>query len=147
MRAMVGVLRRHDPAELAPTPTIADVERLASAPAAGPPVRLEVTGDLHALAPAVETAVFRLVQESVTNARRHARRASTITVSVHGDGAGVDVCVADDGEQVTDRVSTGYGIIGMVERAGCSGGSCEAGPGPHGGWVVRARLPRRGGAA
>ena len=145
MRAMVGVLRRDEPAELAPTPTLADLDRIATDPSgdAGPPVMVQLAGDLTALAPAVETAVFRLVQESVTNARRHARRATAITVSVTGAPEAVELRVSDDGDPNPRRAAAGgYGIVGMVERADLLGGTCEAGPADGRGWVVRARLPR-----
>jgi signal transduction histidine kinase len=146
MRAMVGVLRRDEPAELAPTPKLVDLDRLAAdtSTAAGPPVRVQLGGDLTALPPAVEAAVFRLVQESVTNARRHARRATSITVSVDGGPDAIELSVTDDGEPVAGRpVGGGYGIVGMVERADLLGGTCEAGPGLGRGWVVHARLPRQ----
>ncbi len=145
MRAMVGVLRRDDPAELAPTPSLADIRRLAGSGAAGPPVEVEIDDTLGDVAPAVASAVFRLAQESITNARRHARRASRIVVQVTGGPDAVRLRVSDDGEPGDDhRNHGGYGIVGMVERADLLGGTCIAGPGPGRGWVVSADIPLHG---
>ena len=167
MRSMVRVLRRADAAELAPTPGIDDLRRLArpqaggrptgGADAGGPAVDVHVEGDVDALPPTVAAAVFRLAQEAVTNARRHARGATRVEVRVQVDAAGVRLEVRDDGEPVASAVP-GYGITGMVERAALLGGTCEAGPvtadsgdgdgdgdgGGGRGWAVTAVLPRTG---
>lgn len=146
MRSMVGVLRRADDAELAPTPGVDDVRRLARTDAAGLTVDVRVEGDADALPPAVGAAVFRIAQEAVTNARRHAQHATRVDVGVRADAAGVRLEVRDDGRAAAS-VPPGYGITGMAERAVLLGGTCEAGPAPAGeggGWVVTAVLPRRG---
>lgn len=144
MRAMVGVLRRDQPAELAPTPTLGDVERLGDT-GGDPAVVVEVAGDVNDVAPSVATAIYRLAQESVTNARRHARRATRISVGVIGDDDAIRLRVVDDGDPVTPRqAGAGYGIVGMMERADLLGGTCEAGPGLDRGWVVTACIPRAG---
>lgn len=145
MRAMVGVLRRDDPAELAPTPSLTDIRRLAGSGAAGPPVEVEIDDALGDVTPAIASAVFRLAQESITNARRHARRATRIVVQVTGGPDAVRLRVSDDGEPGDDhRNHGGYGIVGMVERADLLGGTCVAGPGPGRGWVVSADIPLHG---
>jgi signal transduction histidine kinase len=139
MRAMVHVLRE----EPGPTPGLSDVERLATRGRVGPPVEVEVLGDLDDVEPAVGTAVYRLVQESITNARRHARNATRIQVRVAVDDASVRLRVIDDGEPAPPSpTGRGYGLTGMVERASLLGGTCEAGPGPDRGWIVTAVLPR-----
>jgi len=90
--------------------------------------------------------VYRLAQEGVTNARRHARNAARIDVRVHADEAGIRLDVRDDGDPAASA-TPGYGITGMIERANLLGGTCEAGPTPDGGWVVSAVLPRAGWSA
>jgi signal transduction histidine kinase len=146
MRLMVGALREGGAAELAPQRGVADIERLARAVSGPPRVEVELSGDLADLRPAVGAALYRLAQESVTNAVRHARHASRVTVLVAADDERVRLTVADDGE-LQGRGGTGYGIVGMTERAMLLGGSLDAGPGPERGWTVAAVLPRAGAAA
>jgi signal transduction histidine kinase len=149
MRSMVHVLRRDRPAELAPNPRIPDLEHLAGRSRTGPAVDVEIMGDLDDVPPSVATAIYRLAQESVTNARRHARHATRIEVRVTTDDTSVHLRVSDDGEtgSALNGGSPGYGLIGMIERAGLLGGTCEAGPNPDRGWTVTAVLPRAGSAA
>lgn len=149
MRGMVRILRRHEPTGLAPSPSIADLERLASRDHAGPFVDVAVSGDFADVPLPVGAAVYRMAQESVTNARRHARRATRIEVRVAADDSAVHLRVSDDGDTALVRLtgSPGYGLAGMTERARLLGGTCEAGPDPGGGWTVTAVLPRTGTAA
>ncbi len=149
MRAMVRVLRRDQPADLAPGRRVTDLERLTSHGHSGPSVDVEISGDFDGLPPSVEAAIYRLAQESVTNARRHARHATRIEVRVTADETSVHLRVSDDGDTSPIRPAAppGYGIIGMIERADLLGGTCEAGPGPDRGWTVSAVLPRTGAAA
>jgi signal transduction histidine kinase len=144
MRGMVRVLRRDLPAELAPSPRLADLDQLAGHGRSGPAVDVGIVGDVDDLLPSVGTAIYRLAQESVTNARRHARHATRIEVRVTADDTSVRLRVSDDGDTSAARPAAGYGLIGMVERAGLLGGTCEAGPNPGGGWTVTAVLPRAG---
>ncbi|WP_437734398.1 sensor histidine kinase [Sorangium sp. So ce1335] len=146
MRTMVRLLRRDEPAGLAPSPRVSDIERLASQSAAGPPVEVKLTGDFDDVPSSISAAIFRLAQESITNARRHARQATRIEVEVTADSASVRLRVTDDGRVVRARhsESMGYGLIGMTERAELLGGTCHAGPGPERGWTVTAVLPRNG---
>lgn len=140
MRGMVRILRAEQPADLSPGARLADVERLASG--GHPAVDVEVVGTGDDLPSRVGAAVFRLAQEAVTNARRHARHASRIEVRVVVDDKAVHVRVSDDGEPGLLRKSPGYGLTGMIERASLLGGTCEAGPNPDRGWTVTAVLPR-----
>ncbi|MGM1064465.1 sensor histidine kinase [Saccharothrix sp. Mg75] len=145
MRAMVRVLRADEPVDLAPTPHVADLRRLAARPHPGPEVDVQVVGDVEDLPPSVGTAVYRLAQESVTNALRHARHATRIAVRVVADDRSVHLRVSDDGESPARPATVrGHGLIGMAERAGLLGGTCEAGPDPDRGWTVTAVLPRTG---
>jgi signal transduction histidine kinase len=142
MRSIVRVLREDAP-ERTPTPGIADLRQLALAEAGGPVVHVQLTGDVDALPPTIAATVYRLAQEGVTNARRHARNATRIDVHVHADEAGIRLDVHDDGDPAASA-TPGYGIAGMIERATLLGGTCEAGAAPGGGWVVTALLPRTG---
>jgi signal transduction histidine kinase len=143
MRGMVRVLRRGEPADLAPSPGLADLQRLAGQDRDGPPVAVELSGDVGAVPPPVAAAVYRLAQESVTNARRHARHATRIDVQVAADSAAVRLRVSDDGA-ASPAGAPGFGLLGMKERAELLGGRCEAGPEPGRGWTVTAVLPRAG---
>ncbi len=124
---------------------VADIERLAHNAGDWPRVDVELSGDLEDLRPSVEAAIYRIAQESITNAVRHARHATRIYVSVTGDDDCVQVTVHDDGDAgSTGRSSSGYGLVGMTERAKLLGGTLEAGPDPDRGWAVNAMLPRAG---
>jgi signal transduction histidine kinase len=143
MRAMVGMLRDGEDAELAPQPGVVDIAGLARDTGERPRVDVRLSGDLDELSPTVAAATYRLAQESVTNAVRHARHATHIEVTVHGDDEVVRLTVVDDGDAVpADRISWGYGIVGMTERATLLGGTLSAGPGAERGWTVEAALPR-----
>jgi signal transduction histidine kinase len=144
MRGMVRVLRRNQPADLAPSPRIVDLEQLTSQARDGPAVDVEIFGDLGDVPPPVGAAIYRLAQESVTNARRHARHATRIEVRVAADDTSVHLRVSDDGDAspVRPAAAPGYGLIGMIERANLLGGTCRAGPDAERGWTVTAVLPR-----
>jgi signal transduction histidine kinase len=145
MRSMVGALRDREDADLTPQNGIADIERLAGSLDDEPRVQVRLTGDLAALSPAVGAATYRIAQESVTNALRHARNATRIDVQVVGEDHAVRLTVHDDGEPVhASSVAPGYGVVGMTERAALLGGTLAAGPRPDHGWVVDAVLPRAG---
>jgi signal transduction histidine kinase len=104
-----------------------------------------VSGDVDDLGPGVGAALYRLAQESVTNAVRHARGATRVEVLVTADDRSVHLRVSDDGDAAPPPAA-GYGIPGMIERADLLGGRCAAGPDPAGGWTVTAVLPRAGSA-
>ncbi len=143
MRTMVGALRDREEADLTPQNGVADIERLARDLGDEPRVHVGFTGDLDELGPTVGAAAYRIAQESVTNALRHARNATRIDVQVVGDQDAVRLTVRDDGDQVhPSSVSAGYGVVGMTERAALLGGTLKAGPRPDQGWVVDAVLPR-----
>ena len=143
MRSIVRFLRTDEAADHAPIPLIADLQRLAGTPAPGPRVLVTVTGAVDELSPSVSTAIYRMAQESVTNARRHARHATNIVVGVVADDTAVRLEVTDDGDTVRPAaVDAGFGVSGMIERAQLLGGCCAAGPAPGRGWTVAAMLPR-----
>jgi signal transduction histidine kinase len=145
MRTMVGALRDRGDADLSPQNGIADIGRLATSLDDEPRVQVRLTGDLDAVSPAVGAATFRIAQESVTNALRHARNATRIEVQVVAGENAVELSICDDGEPVhASSVNQGYGVVGMTERAAILGGSLAAGPRADRGWVVDAVLPRAG---
>jgi signal transduction histidine kinase len=106
-------------------------------------VDVELTGDIDAVSVPVAAAVYRIAQESVTNAMRHARDATRITVQIADESEQVRLTVRDDGDITTAHASAGYGIVGMTERANLLGGTLRAGGGAGGGWTVEAVLPKR----
>ena len=142
MRLIVAVLRKGEDADLAPAPGVADIEQLARAFDGPPRIEVNLEGDLHGLAPSVDAALYRIAQESITNATRHARDATCVTVRVVGDDTSVHLTVEDNGAKLSRSGIAGYGLAGMTERAALLGGTLEAGPGPVRGWTVAAVVPR-----
>lgn len=147
MRTMVGVLRDGHEADLTPQRGVADIERLAPAAGTGPRLEVELSGEHQTLTPSLDAAIYRLAQESITNAVRHARHVSRIAVNVETDHERVTLTVRNDGDPVPARGVWGFGLVGMRERATLLGGTLEAGPTPGGGWIVTAVLPRAGSAS
>jgi two-component sensor histidine kinase len=146
MRAMVGALRNSDDPALVPQGGISDLQRLAAA-AAGPlTIDVELSGDLDNVGPLVDAAVYRIAQESITNAVRHARNASRVSVNVVGHDDRVELMIADDGDTAPfdAEPANGYGLLGMAERAKLLGGTLNSGPCDGGGWATTATLPRTG---
>ncbi|MDH2415908.1 sensor histidine kinase [Nocardioides sp. CER19] len=141
MRAMVRVLREGAPAEYTPQPGVADLASLARRDPV-PVVDVEVPGDLDELPLQVDAAVYRLAQEALTNALRHARNASRVEIRVvEGEGR-LRLRVTDDGQIDPARPANhGFGLLGMTERVQLLGGTLRAGPASGGGWTVDAELP------
>ena len=146
MRTIVGALRRGETTDLGPQPGVGDICRFARSNGSPPRVDVTLTGDLDDLPPSVDAALYRLAQESVTNALRHARHATTVHVVVTGDDDHVRLTVWDDGDArpAGNGSSSGFGLLGMAERARLLGGTFEAGPNREHGWTVVAELPRSG---
>ena len=141
MRAMVRVLRDGAAAEYAPQPGVADLVSLARRDPV-PVVDVELAGDLAGLRLQVDAAVYRLAQEALTNALRHARNASRVEIRVVEGAGRLRLRVADDGQIDPVRPATlGFGLLGMTERVQLLGGTLRAGPAPGGGWAVDAELP------
>jgi signal transduction histidine kinase len=145
MRAMVRVLRDGAPAEYAPQPGVADLVSLARRDPV-PVVDVELPDDLDELPLQVDAAVYRLAQEALTNALRHARNASCVEIRVVQGGGRLGLRVTDDGQIDPARsTSHGFGLLGMAERVQLLGGTLRAGPAPEGGWTVDAELPTEAG--
>ena len=141
MRAMVAALRDGGAAELTPG-GVADLERVVQVAAGRLRVDLRLDGELDALPPAVDAAVYRIVQESVTNAMRHAVDATEVVVHVVGESGAVRVTVRDNGARASRGGRDGYGLAGLRERAALLGGELRAGTAADRGWCVEAELPR-----
>lgn len=144
MRAMVGVLRAGLPGDLAPQPAVDDIARMRRDRPA-PRITVELGPGLEQLPPAVGSALYRIAQESVTNAVRHGQGASQVDVLVRREAENVRVTVRDDGALAPGAWgASGYGLVGMSERAALLGGAFRAGPQPDGGWLVDAVIPADG---
>lgn len=156
MRRLVGVLREPDsaPADPAAGPPVEPARRrpaLAELPelldrfrAAGLTVTWTVTGAPAPLPPGVELTVYRLVQEALTNALKHAGVGAAVALRLAYTGDAVLVRAVDDGRgrpPARPAPAGGHGLVGMRERVGVYGGSLVAGPVTGGGWQVDARLP------
>jgi signal transduction histidine kinase len=144
MRATLGVLRGVD--EGPPRTPVAGLARLpdllAENRAAGQPVELEVMGERREVPPSVDQAAYRIVQESLTNTRRHAGAAhARVTLRYTADELTVQIEDDGPGGPVPAVPSGGNGLPGMRERAAALGGSLTAGPRAEGGFRVQARLP------
>jgi signal transduction histidine kinase len=143
-RRLLGVLRQGEPGDdLQPQPGVARLgELVEQVRRAGLPVELEVEGDAAPLPPGIDLCAYRIVQEGLTNALKHAGPAHARVTLHYGRGA-LDVEVCDDGAGTAhpNGEGGGHGLIGMRERVGLYGGQIEAGPRPGGGFAVRAHLP------
>ncbi|MGI5164408.1 sensor histidine kinase [Spirillospora sp. CA-253888] len=154
MRRIVGLLREaQDPggrtgdaaAATRPVADLAQVQELVEG-FTDPPAELALAPDLGALPPEVATSVHRVVQEALTNVRKHAADATAVRVGVARlPGGDVEVSVRDDGQGRGRRLpSSGFGLAGLDERVEALGGTLRAGPRPEGGWEVVAVLPVAG---
>jgi signal transduction histidine kinase len=148
LHTMLGILRRADAgAELAPQPSLRRVSELVEqVRSAGLDASLSVSGSAE-LAPGLDMSAYRIVQEALTNALRHAP-GSRVSVSVEY-GRDLVLEVVDDGARRNGHSAppgSGHGLVGMRERAALYGGSLEAGP-RDGGFAVRAVLPSNAGPA
>jgi signal transduction histidine kinase len=144
MRRMLGVLRDADarPA-VTPQPGIANLELLlAKVRESGLPVELDVEGEPRPLPPGLDLSAFRIVQEALTNALKHAGPARAHVLVRFAPDA-LELEVYDDGPGAGGETTGGNGLVGMRERAALFGGELEAGRPKEGGFRVRARLPLR----
>jgi signal transduction histidine kinase len=139
---MVGVLRRPEEAPaLAPQPSLEHLDKLIEhTRERGLPVELRVEGEPEPLPAGVDLTAYRLVQEGLTNAIKHARAEHAEVVVRYGEGH-VELTVTDDGDGAGEGGSGGHGLVGMRERVSVYGGELEAGPRTGGGFRLRARLP------
>jgi signal transduction histidine kinase len=142
MRRLVGVLRRPEEAPaLAPQPSLEHLDKLvAHVRESGLPVELTVEGEAVPLPAGLDLTAYRLVQEGLTNALKHAHADHAQVLVRYGDGE-IEVEVADNGTGGGDGAGGGHGLVGMRERVAVYGGELEAAPRPEGGFLLRATLP------
>ncbi len=142
MRRLLGVLRRTDEPPLqVPQPRLQDLDLLVEQfRAAGLPVELRVEGDPHSLAPGIELSAYRIVQESLSNALKHAGPAHA-KVNVRYGEEQLVLEISDDGKPPMRTAPGGHGLLGMRERVALYNGTVEAGPVADGGFRVHAVLP------
>lgn len=141
MRRLVGLLREDGPVALAPQPGLARLDGLVGdVRAAGLPVEVEIEGQPIELPPGVDLSAFRIVQEALTNALRHAGP-TRARVLLRYDDDGLTIDITDDGAGGSGSPGGGHGLVGIRERVAVYGGDLDAGPRPEGGFAVRARLP------
>ena len=142
MRRLVGVLRTEgETPALAPQAGLRQLDALvAQVSTAGLPVELEVEGEPTELPPGIDLAAYRVVQEALTNALKHAGPA-TARVVVRYRPEELEVEVVDTGSGTVPAGEAGHGLVGMKERVSLYGGEIEAGRENAGGFAVRARLP------
>lgn len=148
LRRMLGVLREDgdsDSHTRRPLPGLNDLPPLVEGlRAAGLPVTLSVEGSASHMPAGVQLSAYRVVQEGLTNAVKHARP-SCVDIVVRHDAGALEVCVVDDGMGArADASRLGYGLAGLRERVAVHGGTLESGPREVGGFALRAHLPAEG---
>jgi signal transduction histidine kinase len=144
MRRLLGILRDDRSEPLAPQPGLDDVPTLVGQlREAGLPVELQIEGDPRELPVGIQLSAYRIVQEALTNALKHAGNARA-RVNVRYGADSLELEIADDGGGVAARApGGGHGLVGMRERVALYGGRFQANRSPGGGFVVKAALPLR----
>lgn len=154
LRRVLGVLRTVDDGEGTgevgltsyrdPQPGIAEIHTLVDDDH-DLPIELHIDDGVDQLPEGMAVSVYRLVQESLTNVRRHAGPVARVEVDLRLVGDTLEVTIADDGRGAASDETTdgGFGIVGMQERMNALGGTVSAGPRRGGGWRVHARIPVR----
>jgi signal transduction histidine kinase len=141
MRQLLGVLRSDEATEREPQPQLEDLPRLVDTM---PELRVQLAvPPLTAVPQAVSLNAYRVVQEALVNASRHAGPGTHVVVSLAIEDNELQVTVVDDGPgtSVSSLPSSGFGVVGMRERVNVHGGTLAAGPGTRGGWKVFATFP------
>ena len=144
MRRLLGAMRESDDMELAPHPGLAGLDRLvAEVGRAGLPVRLHIDGESVPLPEAIDLSAYRIVQEGLTNALKHANAShADVTVRYRRDELRIEV--RDDGRGAAPNDGLGHGLVGVRERVKIYGGEMTAGAAPDRGFVLSTRLPLAG---
>ena len=142
MRQLLGAMRRNgDAVEFAPQPGLDDLQTLVEdVGRAGLPVHLHVDGDPIPVSRARSLSAYRIVQEGITNALKHAS-ASQVDVTLRYVHDELEIEVRDDGRGIFPSDGLGHGLVGIRERVKIFGGEMSAGAAPEGGFVLRTRLP------
>lgn len=141
MGTLLGLMDKSPRPSREPQPSLADLKGLVSRMRdAGLDVELAIEGERRALPAAVEVSAFRVVQEGLTNALKHARHAH-VRAAIRYSEDQLQVEVADDGAGSTNGYGGRRGLAGLRERVAVFGGRLEAGSQPGGGWTLRASFP------
>jgi signal transduction histidine kinase len=142
MRRLLGLLRAGDEElALAPQPSLARIDELVGAlRASGLPVEVTVEGEPAELPPGIDVSAYRIVQEALTNALKHAGPARAHVVLRYGADE-LEIEILDDGPGSGNGGGSGHGLVGIRERVAVIGGELDTGRRPEGGYAVRARLP------
>ena len=141
MRRLVGLLKQDGEPALAPQPGLTSLDALvAKVSDAGLPVETHVLGEPRSLTAGVDLTAYRIVQEALTNALKYAGQARAC-VALTWQPTELVIEVTNTGEARPQHNAAGYGQAGMRERLALYGGRLESGPGPHGGYLIRAHLP------
>jgi signal transduction histidine kinase len=144
LNRLLGILRKQPEAPLAPQPGLDDVDALVkTASDAGLEATLKIIGDKRPLPAALDLTAYRIIQEAITNALKHAR-ASRLDVRIAYLPHSLELTIRDNGggeSEAAVKASTGHGLIGMRERVALFGGELEAGSSAVGGFTVRSKLP------
>jgi signal transduction histidine kinase len=140
LSTLVGLIREA-PASTDPQPTLVDIKRLVeSTQAAGPEIHLDIQGPIRPVPAAVEVNAYRVVQEGLTNALKHAGQAR-VDVVLHYLPSTLEVEIIDDGRAAQPGSGGRHGLTGLRERVAVFGGRFEAGSQPEGGWRICASFP------
>jgi signal transduction histidine kinase len=144
MRRLLGMLRSDESDPLTPQPSLGDVPVLVGQlREAGLPVELQIEGERRTLPAGIELSAYRIVQEALTNALKHAGDAHARVHIRYGPDS-LELEIADNGEGEDTRApGGGHGLVGMRERVALYGGRFQANPAPGGGFIVRVALPTR----
>ena len=142
MRRLLGLLRGSADPALTPQPELPDLADLLADHARHGSVHVDLADPLPDVPAGTGLTIYRLVQEALTNVRKHAGADAVATVRLRGHPDAVLVEVVDDGHGAATQAGDGLGLVGMRERVEVHGGTVHAGPEPGGGWAVRARIPR-----
>jgi signal transduction histidine kinase len=147
MRRLLGVLRadaQTDTPDRQPQPSLRELNDLLdeARDASGAGTRLILRGPPVTLDPGVELAAYRIIQEALTNTRRHAPGAA-VDVELHYTGTALRLLIRDNGPGPGNNLTPapGHGLLGMRERAAAVGGNLRTGPASTGGFLIEARLP------
>jgi signal transduction histidine kinase len=145
LRGILGVLRRssdgHGDPSRSPQPSLSQIETLVGM-SDDLPIALSVSGDLDDLPNSITLTGYRVIQEALTNIRRHAGPVTSVEVWVDRRLDALTIRILDDGRgAAADDVGPGYGILGMRERVAAVGGTVDAGSRPGGGWRVAVSIP------
>lgn len=138
---LVGLIRDDSSLDRAPQPTLADLDRMVNAArAGGVAIQMRIEGEVRRLPAAVELNAYRVVQEGITNALKHARGTDVTVLLKYGDD-GIEIEVTDTAASSSVATGSRHGLIGLRERVAVFGGELHAGPQPGGGWTMRAWIP------